>query len=162
MSDRFTLKAKVEQSSLAKSKNKGTPSVKFLFTVTSKDATFSSIFGDLWLTPNAIQSSLKTLSSVFGWEGDDLSELNSPDLFAGTECEIVCEEEEGQDGNFRPKVVFINKPRSFKPLPTDELNALLSKVNPLLKNARNIGSAGIDAPVASQPAEFSPGDDLPF
>ncbi len=52
---------------------------------------------------------MDTLHSVFGWAGENIQELNNPDLLFGYECNAVVEMEtyEGKD---RPKVRFLNNP----------------------------------------------------
>lgn len=137
-----TYKAEVISSCLSKSKDKGTYSVKFLFNlicniVDEETTVQGQIYGDLWLTEKTFDNTMKTLVEVFGFQGTDLSVLNSTTLFTGILCEIVVENEPftNNSGATRliSKVKFINPVdsgfRSLKALPESDLLPVIDSLN---------------------------------
>lgn len=131
--------AEVIESCISKSKTNSI-SVKFLFDVlhnvkTPETPENCQIYGDLWLTENAFENSMKTLVEVFGFSGIEMGLLNNKQYFAGIQCEIVVENEEFTDEKgtrLIPKVKFINAVGSFQGLRSineEELIPMLESLN---------------------------------
>lgn len=103
---------------------------------------------DLWLSDSTWERTFKTLATVFGWAGTDLSELNERSLFSGTPVVLVCEEEE-YNGDMQMKVIFINpqssvyavKPERAKEIADEfkgKLQAFRSKTKAALTTAADL------------------------
>ena len=109
-----TYRCMVVSNCLAQSKDKGTPSVKIQLGVKYNLLTpgipeQASLYWDGWLSDAAFERTMDTLQAVFGWAGEDIQELNNPDLLFGYECNAVVEME-NYEGKDRPKVKFLNNP----------------------------------------------------
>jgi hypothetical protein len=166
---RKTFSATVTSNTLQKSRKKGTPSVA-IAVMTKNDISNPgteeklSLYGHLYLTPGAIERSLKTLDEVFGWKGNDISELAEP-ILEGIDCNVVVEFDDefpGPDGEPFKKIVFFNRPsRGIPKLPEEELSELTESVNELLTRHREVGEKGDEAPLPAEPAG-QVDDDLPF
>lgn len=99
---------------------------------------------------------------AFGWEGDDLSDLDNLDTeqckrFLGREVELVIEEEE-YDGKVRSRVRFVNEPGTGKfafkePVGGNDLRRFAASMKSAIKA---IGGGGGGKPNGSRK------DDVPF
>jgi hypothetical protein len=107
---------------IAESEKKKTPSVKLQF-YTQFEHSLPSVsimkkFSmDLWLSDKCFDRTMEVLNNVFGWQGDDVSELNyRNDLLAGTEVDLVTgiEEYKTPEGEVKrfEKVKFVNNPNN--------------------------------------------------
>lgn len=168
--------AHVITNALALSGQNGTPSVAIQMRTTHDTATGevfeTTMTGNLWLTQNAAESSMRTLSHVFGWQGDTLQELNMP-VLVGIECEIVVEDET-YNGRTYPKIQFFNRPgeggaRSVLPIDEAAARSVASRFDSALRAFKaKGGAAGKPASARTQHAyqgaesqHPTPPDDLP-
>lgn len=135
--------AKVVTCTYGHSSQKLTPQFEVVFLV--DDATGGEqITGYIYLTEKAMGIARKSLKAM-GFNPDD-QELDvlvkNPALLAGNEAQIVVVEEEGQDGEYRMKVAFIN------PLPGPaDLNEL-KKLSKALRDVKG-STKKKPAPVAA-------------
>lgn len=165
---------------LAHSKDKHTPSVKIkcrcLHPVDDPSATSNSftIYGDLWLTYKCAERTVKTLSEVFNWKGNYITDFNNP-ILVGKKCELVIEYEEYK-GEMKPSILFFNRAGGMQQLEPDDLQKLVDDVQPVISDA--IKSLRGDSPEdATEDATMPPSkshesvsegevtstdDDLPF
>lgn len=123
----------VDKHYLAKSKEKQTPSVKF---VIKSDVDDEKFFFDLWLTDAAFQNTMKVLKEVIGWTGTNFDDLNGTGKFAGVKVSMVIEDGEYQ-GKPQSKVKFINKigGQASAAFSADEIMNLNKKINEELPKA---------------------------
>jgi hypothetical protein len=173
-------RCEVVSNSLAHVGDKKTPSVKFQLKVcfniaTPNIAEGGVLYADLWLTDAAFENTMKTLSETFGWNGEDISELNNGELLFGIECNAVVEIEE-YDGKLRPKVKFLNNPNRAQPAMENESAKALAdslKGRILAFRAKNGGkgapvqitrseAAAIDKAGAEATASMAADTGLPF
>jgi hypothetical protein len=168
---RFKFLATCRENCLAESSNNHTPSVQFMFDVTAElvpgqppKLCSRNLRADLWLTDATYERTFKTLAQVFGWNGDDIEEINNRSLFQGTPVTLVCEEEE-YNGETQMKVVFINpqssvyavKPERAAQIAEEfkgKLAAFRSKTKSASRTAADLATAPEDS--------VSPQEDLPF
>jgi hypothetical protein len=112
---------------LAESKEKKTPSVRLSlqtqFDYNDPEVPCVKTFQtDLWLSDSAFERTLDTLTNVFGWDGENVYELNvDTSMFASIECDITTVEEE-YNGRVYEKVKFVNKVNAVRPM--DEMAAI--------------------------------------
>lgn len=123
--------AKVVTCTYGHSSQKLTPQFEVVFLV--DDATGGEqITGYIYLTEKAMGIARKSLKAM-GFNPDD-QELDvlvkNPALLAGNEAQIVVVEEEGQDGEYRMKVAFIN------PLPGPADANELKKLSKALRDVK--------------------------
>lgn len=167
--NRYTVAATTSSNALSLSKTKGTPSVKIAFrSIPTEEAEQPrTLFADLWLTDAAFDASVRTLREVFRWEGDDLSELNSP-ILQGIEVDLVCEVEAYTDAQQQPRerevVKFVNLPGAGGVKALDGMDAanLCASLNAKLAGLGRQATAGRQgsarhAPVAGQAGAVAPG-----
>lgn len=90
-----------------------------------------TMWGYLYLTDYTYERTLETLSNVFGFNSEDIREINdNPYLFEGINVILVTDIEE-YEGKTYEKVKFINHPNGGAGKPLDDIEA--SKVNDMLK-----------------------------
>ena len=101
-----TYNVRVANAGFLRSQNKGTPGIAIRF----ENDTHDYIEHTMWVTPGTTEFVLRDLDKL----GMTEERMNSYEDFAaigaalkGAECEVVVEDEEYQ-GNWRPKVKFIN------------------------------------------------------
>lgn len=107
-----TFKAIVKNHVLATSKDKGTPSVKFLLLCTEDVLTGEKInqfqvYWDGYLTDKAADNTIETLTKCFDWGSDDLNVFNGTGTYIDTEVVVVCDEEQ-YNGKTMTKAKFMN------------------------------------------------------
>lgn len=96
------------------------------------------------------QKTVQSLREAFGWDGVDPFWLADNDL-SGIDVEIVVEMEQGQDGQYRPRVRWVNKPGGGHGMPqSGDRRAILAKYG-----ARFRALSG-GAPVKPQPTQRQP------
>lgn len=175
-----TYRARCISNVLKRSKEKGTPSVncqwELLFDLAHPGVPVkATVWSDLWLTANAFEKTLEVLSEVFDWRGENISDINNPDLFNGYLANLVIENETYNNVT-RPRVKFVNAMGAkAKPLEDAQAKEIADKVLTSVRayRARNKGKTGSRAvreevPVVSQNAAAdlpqNPVDesDLPF
>lgn len=146
--NRYTVLATVMSHALSLSKEKGTPSVKFVFKSTPVDAEDQprTLYADLWLTDAAFEASVRTLRETFGWQGADMAELNQP-ILRDIEVELVCEVEVYENKE-REVVRFINLPGGAGVKALDEMAAanLCASLNAKLAGMGQKAVAGRQSP----------------
>lgn len=149
------------------SSQKGTPHFHVSFEVLSETGS-ESVAGDIWLTEAAMGMARKSLKAMgFDPDTEDLQTLvDNPIKLIGRECSIVVVEEEGQDGEFRTKVAFIN-PLS-EPPKAGEI-AGIAKALKDVKGSKKVPKADTTkaiekhfAPKADVKQTAEKGDDIPF
>ena len=152
-----TYRARTTGTSLAFSKNAGTPSVKIglesLFDTAAPDAPIpqdhpSRLTADLWLTEKTADRTVETLRGVFGWQGTSFEELNEPNDLIGVEVDVVWDWEE-YEGKYSAKVQWINAPgaQMMKRADPAEAARVAAQYNHLLRPAGS-RPAGRPAPAA--------------
>lgn len=173
-----TYHAKVVSNVLSLSRNTGTPSVEIQVRTTHDVQTGevyeTTMTGNLWLTDNATERSMETLSHVFGWSGRSLQDLNAPCL-CGIECEIVVEDEL-YNGRTVRKIKYFNRPgegggRNLTPLDESAARSVASRFDAALRAFQAKGGAPTRHP-PRQPTQSqygghesqhpTPPDDLPY
>ena len=132
--------ATVISNGLRYSKEKHTPSVaiqcQLITDISKKPCTEfragATMYGDLYLTPNAIGKTFDTLQKILGWKGSDIAELNEP-VLAGKKVKLACsiDEKTGQ-----LKINYFNSTGVFKPLEKNELDELCEKTNQMIKEIK--------------------------
>jgi len=150
----FYFLAIVVSNVLRLSKTNHTPSVAFQCqllpdiskTPCSSFVAGSTLYGDLYLSPAAINKSIETLKNVFGWQGSSISELNEP-ILAGKTVKLAC----SLDDSGKLKINFFNKPGLFKPMSANELSELCSSVDVLLND---VISKNSDSEIAEESLPF--------
>ena len=137
MSKYHYVRCTVSGNALAESKG-GTPSVKLALVSVPKEGEMPrKLWADLWLTDAAVERSIETLRDVFGWQGKSFSELNEP-IFEGREVVAACEWEDGNDGNKREKVAYVNPVAGggVKKAEPHTIKAIVAKADGFLALAR--------------------------
>lgn len=139
MSDTI-LVGKVLSNGLRRSKDKGTPSISIqcqaIMDISSEpnpDFKPITLFGDLYLTPGAVQNTLKTLKQTFGWKGYSFADFNQP-ILAGQVVKLVCEVD---SYNNKLRIKFFNRMGNFTPLSHDELVTFCQEADKLLKDIQD-------------------------
>lgn len=69
--------------------------------------------GNLWITPAAVDGTIKTLKDVFDYKEHSFLPLNNPQYLNGKEVEITVEYEV-YNGTERASIRWFNKPGSFE------------------------------------------------
>lgn len=166
MSDQLYFAATVMGNTLAKAKNKGTPSVKFkfklLFNTNDPEQKTDGriVYADLWITFKTIKKTLETLNTVFGWKGHNITDFMEPILY-GKKCQLVCEEEEYK-GKVRLNVKFINKLGGLQGIDPSELDDLIAEVQPFINEELGIKETVSDASFENIPDASEDEKLLPF
>lgn len=165
MADRHYVRCTVRGNALAESKEKKTPSVHIRLQaipganpIMEGYAEDRTLWADLWLTDAAIEASIETLEKTLGWSGNSFAELNEP-VLEGIEVEAVCEWEQGQDGKWREKVLFLNAPGGggVKKMEDAQVKTVVSKLDALLVRSRqNSGATTAKAPARTTPTRTTP------
>lgn len=150
------------QSWLAKSKDKGTPSIRLpIRVINDPEEEGALIYWDGWLTDNAFERTIETLVAAFGFDGDLNGLEAGSQTLAGMPCQIEVEMEE-YNGKSRAKVKWLNPPgyEYVAPvLPVEDKQAILATFN---KRAMQTAKAmKKETPKAATPAAASD-DDIPF
>jgi hypothetical protein len=123
MEGRFN--AKVENHFVTEVGEKQTPAVRITFTA---DELTEPVSANLWLSEAAFPYTMKTLTEVLGWTGDDFEELNAePPVLAGRLVSLVLADEEYQ-GKTRTVVKYINKIGGGKKAEPEKISALKGKL----------------------------------
>jgi hypothetical protein len=114
------IKAIIKQTSLEKSKEKGTPSVCLLLELIpgEKDGYLPqgvepSQHAHLWLTAKTIERTVKTLREL-GWKGANFEDLHYGNPLEGVECSITGEFETDYNGVERFRVQWVNSKNRIK------------------------------------------------
>lgn len=168
--------AQVITNALALSGQNSTPSVAIQVRTTHDTATGevneTTMTGNLWLTQNAAEASIRTLGHVFNWQGVSLQELNAP-VLVGCECEIVVEDET-YNGKTYPKIQFFNRPgeggaRSVLPIDDAAARSVASRFDSALRAFKAKGGSTGKTSQGRQPDKQAadsqhptPPDDLPY
>ena len=98
------VKAVCEWSTLATSKERGTPSIKCKFKLDGGEY----IYHDLWLSEKAFDRTMDTLRGVFGWFGDNVVDFfKRHELLNNVEVELVIDDEDYQGKTYK-KVKYVN------------------------------------------------------
>lgn len=97
--------------------------------IQTKEPATQTVYAKLWLTDGALDYTMKTLTEVLGWNGDDLSDLNGTQKFVGKEVWAVLVEEE-YNGKIQTKVKFLNKIGGVakKPMEADVAKSLAERL----------------------------------
>jgi hypothetical protein len=152
----------VTGNALAKSRDKGTPSVKISLATVPKDGEPSrDLWCDLWITPATQERTIETLEKALDWHGESFRELNEP-ILSGKEVVAVCSYEEDYNGHRVEKVSFLNSTkREVKKADPLEVRDIAAAGDGFLKLAR---AGKPRAPKAEKPAAppTESSDDLPF
>lgn len=156
---RHNVRCKVVGNALAKSKEKQTPSVRIrLRTIPGANPVFEGVnderdlWTDLWLTENALESTIETLEKTLGWQGKSFAELNEP-CFEDVEVVAVCEWEEN-NGKFYEKVLFLNRPGGggVKKLDDTQVKDVVVKLDAMLMRRRQNSPGAVPAKGTAKPA----------
>lgn len=168
---RFKFLATCRENCLAESSNNHTPSVQFMFDVTTElvpgqppRPCKKSMRADLWLTDSTYERTFKTLAQVFGWNGDDIEEINTRTLFLGTPVTLICEEEE-YNGEKQMKVVFINPQASVYQVKPERAREIAEVFKGKLAafRSKTKSASRTAADLATTPQDgVTPNEDLPF
>ena len=87
---------------------KATPFIRIPLVVAEGEEIGKEIVWRGYVTPNAFENTIKTLTKAFGWDGDiEALTAEKSDPFSGKEVQVVCEEEE-YEGQTRIKVRWLN------------------------------------------------------
>lgn len=133
-------KAIIASHYLAESKEKHTPSIRFVVNAfenmndgTTVDKNFTI---DLWLSEKAAERTMKTLRNL-GFQGDSLELLNCTTELVGVPCELTTEWVE-HNGKDYEKPVFLNEDGSkakhgFKSLPDDAAKRVCNRYDAMLR-----------------------------
>jgi hypothetical protein len=115
-------KATIAQTSLERSKEKGTLSVRLRLDLQGDKDGFLPAgvekrqYANLWLTDRTIDRTRKTLREL-GWGGKDLNDLHYDNPLENVECSVTGDFETGMDGRDRFRVNWVNpKSREIKDL----------------------------------------------
>lgn len=157
-----TFRAICMGNAIRKSKTKGTPSVSFKFftkfEITNPLSPVNTyIYADLWLTPSCLDRTIKTLRNVFGWQGNNIKELNDP-IFRDIEVDLVVQENE----NKYNEVKWINKPSGVIGVEDQELSEICDSIQPLLDNLNCPVDAYSDFESSENQHDMNDNCDLPF
>lgn len=158
-----TFLCEVVEHCLAESDQKKTPSVKIkvslLENVGTKEYANGELYVDLWLTDSSFERTMKTLTETLGWDGSDLSDLNTSNCLAGKRAWAVVEEEsfDGRDGTMKSanKIKWLNPVgggRVIEKMDSEFAKSLSEKLKGKILSYRQ------NNPVA----KAQPKDDLPF
>lgn len=152
----------------------GTDSVAIQFqatnNLTANEECDKKFIANLWITPNAVENTIKTLREVFDYKGNSFVPLNDPSCLLGKECEISVEYEE-YNGELRAKVRWINKAGSFsarriKPVADQVANSIGARFDAYFKqgSTRPAANNPYSASNRNAPPSYAPtgDDDLPF
>lgn len=125
---------------LAESKEKHTPSVRFVVKAfenmndgTAVDKNFTI---DLWLSEKSAERTMKTLR-LLGFQGDTLEQLNCTTELVGVPCEVTTEWIE-YNGKDYEKPIFLNEEGSkakngFKAMKDDEAKRVCTRYDAMLR-----------------------------
>lgn len=128
---------------------------------------------NLYITPSAVDRTIKTLRDAFDYKANSFLPLNDPNTLLGKQCEITVSYEE-YNGEIRPKVQWFNAPGSFaahviKPVPAAIAQAIAARNDGYFfadpanhSEAQGLGNHNPYSRANSAPAYSEPGDDLPF
>jgi hypothetical protein len=162
-------KAIVTSNILAKSKEKGTPSVEIQVCTVSEQPSGNpvamTLTGNLWLTPDTADRTTETLAYVFGWAGNSFTELNKP-ILAGIECEITVEESVF-NGRTQKNIAFFNKAgslgsRTKEPIEDAQARAIASRFDGALRAYKAKGGLVSQVSKATTQNATSQDDALPW
>lgn len=149
MADRHYVRCIVRGNALGESKEKKTPCVKIRLQavpganpILEGYAEDRTLWADLWLTDNTIESAIETLEKVLGWHGNSFAELNEP-ILEGIEVDAACEWEE-VNGKWYEKVAFLNAPGGggVKKLEDAQVKTVVSRLDALLSRSRQNSGSG--------------------
>lgn len=166
---RYRYLATCKENCIAESSKNHTPSVQLSFLTKHrieqgnvKTPCAMTLRADLWLTQDAFERSIETLGKCFNWYGEDLMEIhNNRTLFAGTDCILVCEEEEWESEP-RLKVRFVNPASTVFAIKKERAEELSMQMNAqlMLFRKKTASSMRTAADLASNTNQ--PDDTLPF
>jgi len=146
---------------------KATPFIRIPLIVTEGDEKGKEIVWRGYVTPNAFDNTIKTLTKAFGWDGDiEALTAEKSDPFSGKEVQVVCEEEE-YEGQTRIKVRWLNPVGGGAAKLDKEKLAALAK---LTKKAKAVSAQfkaesedeEVWAPAPSTKNQPEADDDIPF
>lgn len=159
---------------LAKSKEKGTPSIRIgLRVVNDVVEEGKIIFWDGWLSDKALPVTMRALVEAFNFDGDLSKLVNGGFTFEDLPCAFYAEAEE-YEGKSRVKVKWLNAPggRAVKELPAEDAKAIVALFGGKAKAAAVEAKAEIGNPVkeaakapekaVAAPRVAPPDDDVPF
>ena len=166
-----TYSAVVTANALQTTRN-GTDSVAIQFQATNNlsvgEECDKKFIANLWITPNAIENTIKTLREAFDYKQNTFLPLNDPATLLGKECEITVQYEE-YNGELRPKVQWINKAGSFnslriKPVNDSIAKSIAARFDAYFTQGGTRQSTGNSYAPANKnsPQTYAPADDLPF
>lgn len=134
---------------LAKSKEKGTPSIRIGLRVVNDVADDGKIiFWDGWLSDKAMPVTMRALVEAFNFDGDLSSLVNGGFTFEDLPCAFYAESEE-YDGKSRIKVKWLN-PRdgwAVKELPEEDAKAIVALFGSKTRMAAVEAKAEMNNPV---------------
>jgi len=120
-----TFNAKVKEHFVTEVGEKQTPAVRIIFVM---EEPVQEISHNLWLTEGAFPYTMKTLTEVLGWTGEDFEELNAePPVLAGKSVSLVLGDEE-YNGKIRTIVKFINRIGGGKKAAPEKVAGLKGKL----------------------------------
>lgn len=165
-----TFKCVVIDHVLRESKEKKTPSVMLKLDtveniITGEKVQSTHLYFDGYLTENAIDNTMKTLTEALGWNGVDLNDLNGTGKFCGVEVAAVVDEESYQ-GQLRSKVKFVNNleraTAKIDPMESGIARGLAESLKGRIMKYRQDNKGETRPPVSTPPSSQPPDKDLPF
>lgn len=130
--------------------------------------------GNLYITPGAVDRTIKTLRETFDYKANSFLPLNDPSCLLGKECEITVSYEEYQ-GKVSPKVQWFNPSGSFASRTIKPVNAAIAQAiaarndgyffadpDNHAENGASLGKPNPYANGAFSQASVAEEEDLPF